>query len=144
MVTSPPDTPVTTPDVLPIVAIAVLSLVHIPPLMVFTKPAVVPTHNDVLPNIVPGSGSTVITKAAGIPQLVKNEIVAVPAATPVTRPVVKPTLATLVLLLIQKPLPAVLVRVVVDPRQTVELPDVVPGIGDIAMLRVAPAPQPLL
>lgn len=45
----PPATPETIPELLPIVAIAVLLLVHVPPGTLLLKVIVVPSQNDVVP-----------------------------------------------------------------------------------------------
>lgn len=52
--------PVTVPDVKPTVAIAVLLLVHVPPLIPFDSDEVVPTHKLVDPLMSVGAGVTVI------------------------------------------------------------------------------------
>ena len=61
IVVDPPDTPVTTPVVEPIVAIAVLLLLHVPPADVFVSVVVLPTQTLVTPPIAAGNGS-IVTK----------------------------------------------------------------------------------
>jgi hypothetical protein len=55
----PAVTPVKTPDVRPIVAIAVLLLVHEPPVVADDKVEVKPSHTTAVPVITAGSGFTV-------------------------------------------------------------------------------------
>lgn len=65
----PVPTPVTTPFDEPMVAIAVLELLHVPPLLVVLKVEVAPLHNVRLPVILPGSGLAVsILVAVAVPQ----------------------------------------------------------------------------
>jgi hypothetical protein len=99
------------------VATAVLLLVHVPPVEASLNDAVEPVHILLVPAIADGNGLTVTTDVDI--QLADNKyvIVAVPDAVPVTTPV-DATVATLELLLLHVPLPAVLVNVVVDPAQT--------------------------
>ena len=65
-------------------------------------------------------------------------IVALPAATPVTTPVIEFTVATRLLLLLQLP-PAVplLVNVVTEPAQSVAEPLTVPALGRALMVILA-------
>jgi hypothetical protein len=55
-------------------------------------------------------------------------MVEVPASTPVTIPVLPTIVATVVVPLAQTPPDGELVSVVVNPSQTVNVPDIVPGI----------------
>lgn len=55
----PADTPVTIPVPEPTVAIAVFTLLHVPPVVVVLNVAVAPTHITVVPLIDAGSGLTV-------------------------------------------------------------------------------------
>jgi hypothetical protein len=59
-------------------------------------------------------------------------------------PVVAPTVATAVLLLIHVPLTDVLVSVIVPLWQTTVEPDIVDGAAITLMVRVAAVPQPVL
>ncbi len=58
--TVPAATPVTIPDVLPTVAVAMLLLLHVPPVVVFVRVEVPPTHTDAVPKFDAGSGFTVM------------------------------------------------------------------------------------
>ena len=91
-----------------------------------------PEQTVVVPEIVPadGSGLTVIAAVAtAVPQLFVTEydIVAVPAVPPVTTPAL--TAAIVELLLVQAPPLTASVNVVVEPEQTVVVPDIVPADG---------------
>jgi len=55
-------------------------------------------------------------------------IVGIPAVTPPTIPVVAPTVASAVLLLVQVPPPGVEFKVVVSPAQTVLVPVIAVGV----------------
>ena len=55
-------------------------------------------------------------------------MVDVPAATPLTTPVVLPTLAIVVVLLLQVPPRVVMAKVVVEPEHTVAVPVILPGV----------------
>jgi hypothetical protein len=59
MVAVPPEMPVTIPEPLPIVATVVVLLLHVPPDVLLLNDVVNPTHKDVIPVIVAGSGLTV-------------------------------------------------------------------------------------
>ena len=59
MVTTPSVMPVTVPAEDPIVATAVLLLLHTPPLVAFVRVVVNPTHTFVVPPIAAGFGLTV-------------------------------------------------------------------------------------
>ena len=59
MVTTPEVTPVTIPDVEPMVATPVLLLVHVPPEVASVNVVVKPTHTFVVPPIAAGFGLTV-------------------------------------------------------------------------------------
>lgn len=60
MVAVPVATAVTNPVVTPIVATAVLSLVHVPPVVLLLSVVVAPVHIAVVPVIGPGAAVTVI------------------------------------------------------------------------------------
>lgn len=64
----------------------------------------------------------------------------VPAATPVTTPVTEPMLASVVLLLLQKPVPVALVNVVVNPTHTAAVPVIVAGKGLTVIVDVVKHP----
>ena len=59
MVITPEVTPVTMPDVAPMVATPVLLLVHVPPEVASVNVVVKPTHTFVVPPIAAGFGLTV-------------------------------------------------------------------------------------
>ncbi len=63
----PNATPDTTPDIEPIVAIAVLLLVHLPPDTPFVRVMVEPTHNALGPPMAVGAVLTVITAVTAQP-----------------------------------------------------------------------------
>ena len=67
----PEATPVSTPLVAPIVAMAALALLHVPPLALFVNVDVVPGHALNVPDIVPGLPFTVTTRVASVPQPVE-------------------------------------------------------------------------
>lgn len=60
----PPDTPVTIPVPLPIVATEVLALLHIPPPVIILSVVVLPWHTVITPPIAVGDGFTVIIAVA--------------------------------------------------------------------------------
>ena len=103
IVTLPALTPVTVP-VLLTVATAVLPLVHVPPPVALLKVVVAPSHTE-LDNgdIAAGVIVTVTSLVTEQPAPFVYDIRAVPADTPVTRPVPLPTVATVVLLLVHAP-----------------------------------------
>jgi len=114
--------PVTTPLAEPTVALAVLLQLQVPPLTAWLSVVIVPTHRLGLPLIVAGVVFTVTVVIAVHPELTLYVILAVPAPTPVTIPVVRPTVAFAVLLLLQVPPVVVLASVVVCPTHTLGLP----------------------
>ena len=59
MVAVPVDTPVTIPVVAPTVAVAVLLLLHVPPVVGSLSVVVAPMHTTAVPVIAAGSGFTV-------------------------------------------------------------------------------------
>lgn len=61
MSTVPGDTPTTEPVVSPIVAVAVLLLVHVPAGVALLRAVVLPTHTVAVPVMAAGSGWTVTT-----------------------------------------------------------------------------------
>jgi 1,4-dihydroxy-2-naphthoate octaprenyltransferase len=68
------------------------------------------------------------------------EIAVVPADTPVTTPVIIPTMATAVLLLLQSPPIVVVLRVIVAPSHTVDSPE--SAAGDRFTVTIAMAEHP--
>jgi len=89
----PWDIPVTIPDTLPIVAIAVFELDHVPPPTELLNVAVPPMHNTEVPEISAGVVLTDTTNVAGKQPFSRSyDIVLFPILTPVTIPVL-PTVA---------------------------------------------------
>jgi len=89
----PWDIPVTIPDTLPIVAIAVFELDHVPPPTELLNVAVPPMHNTEVPEISAGVVLTDTTNVAGEHPFSRSyDIVLFPILTPVTIPVL-PTVA---------------------------------------------------
>ena len=131
--------PDTSPVSAPIVAAAVLVLVHVPPPNVLLKVVVLPMHTDLFPVIAVGTAYTVSVIVAIQPAPVVYWIEAVPAATPVARPVVSPMDATAVFVLFQVPPEVASFNVVVFPAHT----DTVPVIGASGLtVTVVAAVQP--
>lgn len=133
-----------------------LLLLHVPPASPFElKVDVAPTHNELVPDMVPALAARfTVTESvveAGLPQplLTVYVISVVPAATAVTSPVEASTVATAVLLLLHVP-PAVpfVVKVDVAPVQSGVVPVIVPALtfGSTVMeMNVETGlPQPLL
>ena len=91
-----------------------------------------PVHTLSVPSIAVGNGFTVNIAVAIQPVPVVYVIVAVlvvATTPPVTMPVVDPTLAIPVALLLQIPPPAASVKVVVNPEQTASVPSIAVGNG---------------
>jgi hypothetical protein len=126
------------PEELPMVATAVLLLLHVPPPTTSDKLVVNPAHIDDSPLI--GAFGFTSTLCVAI-QPVGNEyvITAVPPATPVMMPVDEPAVATKVLLLLQVPPPAS-VRAVVAPPHTVVVPVIAAAAGFTVIFLIAVQP----
>jgi hypothetical protein len=133
--------PVTVPDELPTVAIEVLLLLQLPPVELLVSVVVEPVHKDAVPPIDAGAANTVTTLVA-VPHMLVNEIIAVPCATPVTRPVLLPTVATDVLADVQLPTVVAEVSVVEAPAHNDEEPLTGNGASMIVCVKVE-AGQPL-
>lgn len=132
----PDDTPVNTPFTEPITAMPILELDQMPPGEELEKVVFCPIHPFVEPEI----GETEIKIDIGaVLKHAPNEYVifAVPAASPVIKPVVGLTLATPVLLLLQIPPVVVLLSAVVAPRHTLVSPVMFAGIGFTVTMVVA-------
>ena len=134
IVAVPAATPVITPLEL-IVAIFELVVVHVPPPVVEVAVIVPPTQSDVA---VSDIGLTVgaLTTTACVTLVVHPfnpvtvyEIIAVPELTPVTTPVLEPTVAMFVAVLDQTPPTVLLVKVVVALLQTVNVPSISATVG---------------
>ena len=133
--------PVSTPVVAAMLATDVLLLAQVPPDAASVRVMVEPVHTEAGPEMVPadGNGPTVIDVVAmPVPQAVMTtyDMVAVPAPTPVTMPVV-PMVAMVVLLLRQLPPVVASASVVVAPWQTVVAPVIVPADGVVFIVTVA-------
>jgi hypothetical protein len=136
MVEFPAAIPVTAPVTAFTVATDGVRLFQVPPLLPLLVNVVAdPAQTVVGPLIVPefGRGLTVIAAdEIEVPQVLVTVyfMVAVPAALPVTTPVLEFTVATAVLLLLQVPTPGLLLEnVVVATTQTVEDPLTIPAFG---------------
>lgn len=71
----------------------------------------------------------------------------VPKVIPVTTPVEEPTVATAGVAELHAPPPTVSLKVVVAPGQTVNIPLIIPALGEgltVTILVAATVPQPLL
>ena len=125
------DTPDTIPEEAPTVAIAMLLLLHVPPVVGSDRVMVPPPpHTVVGPVMAAGRGFTVSVRVISQPVVVSRYVmVVVPSAKPDTRPVEDPIVATDMLLLLQVPLGVKLLSVTVEPRQTPEGPEMVKGSG---------------
>ena len=146
IVAKPGETPVTTPEEL-IVAIEVEPDVHVPPDVLFVSVAVEPVHIlEVPPEIAATVGVelTVIVLYTRVPHATLYVINVVPAATPVTSPVSRPTVALATLLLLHVPPEAVLLSVVVEPVHTVELPEIADGDSETVIFIVVLVSEPLV
>jgi len=128
ILTVPALTAVTTPETEPTVATLVLLLDHIPP-PVPVNTTELPTHIALGPDIGPGEGFTTMVTLALQPVDNVYMIVAEPGATPVTTPDDEPTVAMLVLLLVQTPPAVLFVSVMDDPAQTDVGPAMATGLG---------------
>ena len=67
-------------------------------------------------------------------------MIGLPADTPVTTPVVEPTVANPVLLLLQVPPPVISLNIVVEPVQTLAVPVMAAGNGLTVMIAVVIQP----
>jgi hypothetical protein len=115
------------------VALAVLLLLHVPPLTLSVSVIVAPSHTLEDPDIVPATGSgltviMVVVAAAPQPFVIVYEMVTVPALTPVTSPA-EFTEAMPVLLLLHVPPPTDAVSVADAASHTVPAPDIEPADG---------------
>ena len=124
--------PVTIPEPVPTVAIALLLLLHEPPGVISINVIVLPIHT--LPGPVIGAGTVftvtvaVLTHAAGVVYV----IVVLPGKMPVTIPEDEPTEATNGLLLLHMPPVVESLSAVVAPGQTLSMPPIAGAIQVIA------------
>lgn len=126
----------------PTVAILVLLQVQTPPVGEELNVDEDPVHMAKTPVIAAGCVFTVTTLVAKQPPLKVYVIVAVPAAAPVTTPDVELTLAVPDALLVHTPPVGEEDKVVVDPTQTVAVPDIAPGV--VFTVTTAVTKHPLL
>jgi hypothetical protein len=150
IVAEPDATPVTSPVMEFTVATAASSLVHTPPDVVLVKIVVDPTHALFVPPMAASVGNALtFTVACALETqllvVTVYVIVAVPAATPVTTPVLEFTVATDALDDVQTPFAVALVKVVVEPAHTSVVPLIAAttGIALIVTVVLAVAVQPL-
>lgn len=136
-------TPVTTPPA-STVAIAVLLLVHVPPVVVLASEVVVPTQPVADPVIAAGSAFTVTSVITVQPVVVVYVIADVPAATPVTIPVEVVIVALAVLPELHVPPEGVLESVVAAPTHTVAVPAIAVGSAFTVTMRVSTHPVPVV
>ena len=129
MVTTPSVMPVAVPVEDPIVATALLLLLHTPPLVASVNVVVKPTHTLVVPPMAEGFGLTVKLVTAIQLVLIVYVIVTMPSVMPVTVPVDEPIVATPGLLLLQTPPEVASVNVVVIPTHTLVVPPIAAGFG---------------
>ena len=133
MPVAPADTPVTTPVVPPTVATSVLPLLHTPPLVTSLSVVVEPAQTTVTPVTAAGIGLTVIGVTTKQPVGIVYVIFGKPDATPVTVPVLEPTVASVISLLLHKPPESDSLNVVVNVTQTAGVPVVAAGVGFTVM-----------
>jgi len=130
MFVDPTDAPVTTPVVPPTAAIALLALLHVPPLTLLLSVIVVPTHTLIEPVLLVFAGNAAFTVTTAVleqPDAFVYDIVALPAAYPYTVPPVL-TVAVLKSLLVHVSPAGLDPSVVVLPTHNVRLPVI--GVGD--------------
>ena len=136
----PPETPVTTPEKMPIVATDELLLNHEPPDTPLVKVAVAPTHKAVVPLMADGAVLMIMFLVAKQPPANVYDIVTEPALTPETTPVEAPTVATAALLLVHEPPEAESAREAVLPVQINDGPVMMDGRGLTVRTTVAVPP----
>ena len=142
IVAVPPKTPVITPVILSILATLGVLLLHVPPMVVSVSVVVVPWHMIKVPVIGVGSALTVMIFVTKQVEEKAYVIVVVPIPTPPTIPVTAPTVPTVGVLLVQVPPGTELVKVIVEPKHTVEGPEIVAGVGVTVTMAVMLQPGP--
>lgn len=129
MVAPPADTPVTTPVVLPTLAMPGVVLSHVLVPAASVRVMLLPTHTWVGPAMAGGIGLTVtVFVARQLCESVKM-ISVVPLLMPWARPVIRSMVATPVTLLLQRPGPLASVYTLVPPIQINGLPTIAAGAG---------------
>ena len=129
--------PVTVPELT--LAMLASPLLQAPPVAASLRLVVAPTQTVFVPVIGAGAGPTVTVIVAEQPADVIYVMVNVHAATPVTIPVVKPTVATDGLLLLHVPPPTSL-SAVVEPTHTFGVPVIAGTPFDVSEPRVCVVP----
>jgi hypothetical protein len=119
-----------------------LLLVQVPPATVLARVVVRPAQTLAVPVMAAGIWFTVTTVVALQPADVRVMIV-VPAATPVTTPVLEFTVATLVVPLLHTPLEMSLSDVV-DVSHTLVVPVIAPGAAFMVIAFVTTQPDPVV
>jgi uracil phosphoribosyltransferase len=109
-------------------------------MVAFKKVVLVKAHIDVVVPVITAGNGLMVTVVNTIPQVTAYEIVAVPADTPATSPVVAFTVATPVLSLVHNPPETALVSVVVVPGQALKLPPITEGNGSVVKVVVVKQP----
>ena len=120
------DTPVTVPNDPSTVAIDVLLLLQLPPVVGSLNVIVAPVHTGVF-EVIGNDPLIVTTIVAALPQPFVYCIVAVPGVTPLTTPLVEPTVATAVLLLLHVPPLTASANVVFAPTHADTVPVMLAG-----------------
>jgi hypothetical protein len=118
-------------------------MLHVPPVEGLVNVIVEPAQTVVGPTIGAAAVTTVITNVAAHPPTVYL-IVTVPGLTPVTIPVVGPTVAIVTAVLLHIPPGVGLVSGVVAPTQTEPAPEIAAGNGLTVMDLVTKQPPPML
>jgi hypothetical protein len=121
--------PPSRPDADPMVPCAVLLLVQVPPEVASESIVVWPTQTDGAPVIAAGEALTVNEAVLMHPAVVVYVIVTTPGATPVTVPLLLPTVAIVPSLLVHVPPRVASVSVRVEPAQTLNVPTTAAGSG---------------
>ena len=125
-------TPLTTvlvPVAVPVVAIVMSLLLHVPPPVVLLSVVTDPAHKVAVPLIAAGAATTDVTRVAMQPVLRAYVILVVPVTRPLTTPVVPSIVATVVLLLLQLPPVVALASVALAPTHVPDGPVIAAGVG---------------
>jgi len=130
-------TPVTIPLEEPAVAIDATELAQAPPVVVLVHTAFEPLHIGVIPLIVWAIGAVTVTIFVPVfthpPTVTVYVITEEPAVTPVTTPVVEPTVAIPAAELVQKPPGVVDIQAGEEPIQIGVIPIIVCAIGAVTV-----------
>ena len=130
------------PDVGPTVATAPLLVVQVPPVAVFPRVVVAPTHTLAVPEIDDGAVTTVNMDVAAQPVDILYVIIAVPNPAPVKLPEPDKIEATDTLLLLHVPPVVPSLKVVEEPRHTLVAPLIGTGVRFTVTFCVARHPVP--